>query len=86
MSRRLVQDCSQGTTLSASDLFNAGAAILNPFYNMKYEIIKKIWQNKMSIKVDILCINLTPNRYNALTPAIVYVSISNDITIFMISA
>ena len=36
---------SQGTTLSASDLHNARATILNPFYNMDYEIIKKIRQN-----------------------------------------
>ena len=31
------------------------------------------------IEGDILGINLTPNRYNALTPAIDYVS--NDVTI-----
>ena len=78
-SRRRVQGRSQGTTLSASDLHNARATILNPFYNMEYKIIKKIRQNTMWTKVDILGINLTPNRYNALAPAIVY--ISNDITI-----
>ena len=33
-SRRRVQGRSQGTTLSASDLHNALATILNPFYNM----------------------------------------------------
>ena len=33
----------------------------------------------MWIEVDILGINLTPNQYNALAPAIVYVS--NDITV-----
>ena len=27
---------SQGTTLSTSDLHNARATILNPFYNMEY--------------------------------------------------
>ena len=30
-----VQGRSQGTTLSASDLHNARATILNPFYNME---------------------------------------------------
>ena len=53
-------------TLSASDLHNARATILNPFYNMEYEIIKKIRQNMTWIEADILGINLTPNRYNAL--------------------
>ena len=42
-------------------------------------MIKKIIQNTKWIEADILGINLTPNRYNSLTPAIVYVS--NDITI-----
>ena len=42
-SRRRVQGRSQGTTLSASDLHNARATILNPFYNMESKIIKKIW-------------------------------------------
>ena len=64
----------QGTTLRASDLHNARATILNPFYNMEYEIIKKIRQNTTWIEADILSINPTPNRYNALVPAIVYVS------------
>ena len=79
---RAVGECregSQGTTLSASDLHNARATILNPFYNMEYKIIKKIKQNTTWIEADILGINLTPNRYNALAPAIVYVS--NDVTI-----
>ena len=44
-SRRLVQGRSQGTTRSASDLHNARATILTPFYNMEYKIIKKIRQN-----------------------------------------
>ena len=35
--------------------------------------------NKTLIEVDILCINVTPDRYNAPAPAIVYVS--NDVTI-----
>ena len=69
----------QGTTLRASDLHNARATILNPFYNMEYKIIKKIRQNTTWIEADILGINLTPNRYNALAPAIVYVN--NDVTI-----
>ena len=47
--------------------------------NMEYEMIKKIRQNTTWIEADILGINLTPNRYNALAPAIVYVS--NDVTI-----
>ena len=76
---RAVQRRIQGTTLSASDLHNARATILNPFYNMEYKIIKKIKQNTTWIEADILGINLTPNRYNALAPAIVYVS--NDDTI-----
>ena len=67
------------TTLSASDLHNARATILNPFYNMEYKIIKKIRQNTAWIEADILAKNLTPNRCNALAPAIVYVS--NDVTI-----
>ena len=70
---------SQGTTLSASDLHNARATILNPFYNMEYKIIKKIRQNTAWIEADILGKNLTPNRCNALAPAIVCVS--NDVTI-----
>ena len=78
-SRRQVQERSQGTTQSASDLHNARATILNPFYNMEYKIIKKIRQNTAWIEADILGINITPNRYNALAPAIVYVS--NDVTI-----
>ena len=76
---RAVQGPSQGTTLSASDLHNARAIILNPFYNMVYEIIKTIRQNMTWIEWDILGMNLTPNRYNVLVPAIVYVS--NDVTI-----
>ena len=52
--------------------------ILNPFYNMKCKIVKKIRQNTTWIEVDILGINLTSNRYNALAPVIVY--INNDIT------
>ena len=75
----LVQGRSQGTTLSASDLHNARATILNPFYNMEYKMIKKIRLSTTWIEADILGINLTPNRYNALAPAIVYVS--NDVTI-----
>ena len=78
-SRRRVQGRSQGTTLSASDLHNAWATILNPFYNIEYKIIKKIRQNTAWIEADILGKNLTPNRCNALAPAIVYVS--NDVTI-----
>ena len=76
-----MQGRSQGTTLSASDLHNARETILNPFYNMEYKIIKKIIQNKSRIEADIPSINLTPNRYNALAPAIVYVS--NDVTVKM---
>ena len=77
---RAVGECrvrSQGTTLSASDLHNARATILNPFYNMEYKIIKKTRQNMTWIEADIPGINLTTNRYNALVPAIVYVS--NDV-------
>ena len=74
-----MQGRSQGTTLSASDLHNARETILNPFYNMEYKITKKIRQNMTGIEADIPGINLTPNRYNALAPAIVYVS--NDVTI-----
>ena len=74
-----VGDPSQSTTLSASDLHNARATILNPFYNMEYKIIKKIEQNMTRIEADIPGINLTPNRYNAFAPAIVYVN--NDVTI-----
>ena len=76
-----MQGRSQGTTLSASDLHNARETILDPFYNTEYKIIKKIRQNKSRIEADIPSINLTPNRYNALAPAIVYVS--NDVTMTM---
>ena len=41
MSCRRMQGRSQGTTLSVSDLHNARATILNPFYIMEYEMIKK---------------------------------------------
>ena len=68
-----------GTTLSASDLHNARATILNPFYNMEYKMIKKIRQNTAWIEADSLGKNLTPNWYNALAPGIVYVS--NDVSI-----
>ena len=52
---------------------------LHEAYNMEYKMIKKIRQNVTGIEADILGNNLTPNRYNALAPAIVYVS--NDVTI-----
>ena len=53
-SRRRVQGRSQGTTLSASDIHNARATILNPFYNKEYKIIKKTRQNTAWIEADIL--------------------------------
>ena len=62
-----MQGRSQGTTLSASDLHNARPTILNPFYNMEYQIMKKIRQNMTWIEAGILGINLTPNLYNAPT-------------------
>ena len=37
-----MQGHSQGTTLSASDLHNVRANILNPFYNMEHKIIINI--------------------------------------------
>ena len=77
--RRWVQGRSQSTTPSASDLHNARATTLNSFHNMEYKIIKEIRQNTTWIEADILSINLTANRHNALAPAIVYVS--NDVTI-----
>ena len=58
-SRGRVQGRSQCTTLSASGLHNARETILNPFYNLEYEIMKKITQNTTWIEVDILRINLT---------------------------
>ena len=76
-SRKRVKGRSQDTTLSASDLHNVRATILNPFYNMEYKIIKKIRQNTTLILADNLGICLTPNWYNALAPAIAYVS--NDV-------
>ena len=78
-SHRWVQERRQGTTLYASGLNNAPTTILNPFDNMEYKIIDIIMQNMTWIEADILGINLTPNQYNALAPAIVYVS--NDDTI-----
>ena len=77
--RKRVHWHSQGTTLSGSDLRNAQANFLNPFYNMYQKINKKIWHNKTLIEEDIPCINATPNRYTALAPAIVFVG--NDVTI-----
>ena len=76
---RQVQGRVQGMTLSGSDLHTARETILNPFHNMEYKMIKKIRQNKMWIEADIPCINLTPNQYNALAQAIVYVT--SDVTI-----
>ena len=67
------------TTLSASNLHNARATILNAFINMEYILIKKIRQTMTWIKAKIPGINLTPNLYNAPAPAFVYVS--NDVTI-----
>ena len=46
---------------------------------MEYKVIRKIRQTMTCIEAGILGINLTPNRYNALAPAIIYVS--NDVTI-----
>ena len=46
---------------------------------MKYKIIEKIRQDTTWIEADILGIDLTPNRYNALAPSIVYDS--HDVTI-----
>ena len=65
---------NQGTTLRASDLHNARATILNHFYNMEYKMIKNIRQNMTWIEAEVLSINLTPNLYNALALAIVFVS------------
>ena len=45
---------------------------------MEYKMIKKISQNKTWSETDIPCINLTPNWYNALALAVVYVN--NDVT------
>ena len=59
-SRMREQGHSQNTTLSASDLNNIRAAILNPFYNIEYKIIKKIWQDKTWIEADIPCIISLP--------------------------
>ena len=78
-SRRWVTGRSQGTTLSVSDSHNAPTIIPNLFHNIDYQIIKQIRQNNTRIEADILFINLTPNPYNALAPASVYVS--NDVTI-----
>ena len=75
----LVQTRSQGTSVSASDFHNARETIRNHVYDMEYKIIKKRQQKKTWIEADRLCINLTPNQYNALTTAIVNISI--DITI-----
>ena len=76
---RAVGDVAKAQPLSACDLHNARATILNPFYNMEYKIIKKIRQNTAWIEAHILGKYLTPNWCNALAPAIVYVS--NDVTI-----
>ena len=59
---RAVGECRDVAKVSASDLHNARATILNPFYNMEYKIIKKIRQNTTWIEADILDMNLTPNR------------------------
>ena len=41
-------------------------------------MIEKIRQNETWVEADIPCINPTPNQYNALAAAIVY--IRNDVT------
>ena len=79
MEIRGTQGCALVGDPARADLYNARATILNPFYNMEYKIIKKISQNTTWIEAEILGINLTPNRYNALAPAIV--NVSNDVTI-----
>ena len=79
LGRTRVQGRSQDTTMCASDLHNARATILNPFYNMECKMIRKIGRYKTRIEAYIPSINVTPNRYNALAPAIVYVI--NDVTI-----
>ena len=63
--------------MRASDLNNARATVLNPFYNMEYKMIKKISQNMTWVEAVIPGINLTPNRYNVLAPTVVYVN-NND--------
>ena len=75
----------QGTILRASCLYlhNARATIPKPFPNIDYyfneENKTKLRQNKTWIEGDISCLTLTPNRYNALAPGVVYVS--SDVTI-----
>ena len=51
---------------------------------MEYKMIKKKGKINTRIEAKIPCIFLTPNRYNALAPAIVYVS--NDVLISVNSA
>ena len=46
---------------------------------MEHKIVKNIRHNMTWIEAEVLGINLYPNLYNALVPAIVYVS--NEITI-----
>ena len=59
--RRVVPWQSQGTTLSTSDLHNALATILNPFYNMGIIKMKNknnaIWPKVMML---LLSANFTP--------------------------
>ena len=57
-----VQGRSQGTILSDSDLHNSRANFVNPFYNMEYEILKKIGQNMMWIEAGIPDITLTHSQ------------------------
>ena len=60
-SRRRMQGRSQNTALNASDRNNFGVPIINPFYNMEYNIIKKRTK-KGWIQGEMPSINLTPNR------------------------
>ena len=76
--RRRVQWRSQGAALSASDIHNARTTIRNPVYNMESKI-KKIGQNETWFEVDIPCINVTSDPYNALASAIFFCS--NGVTI-----
>ena len=62
MCHRRGQGRCQGTTLSASDLHNARATILNSFYDIEYEISKKIRQNTTWIEAYILGITLNPSQ------------------------
>ena len=71
-SHRRVEGWSQGTTLSASDLHNSLATILNPLYNMGIIKVEKKKNNVISSKVMMLLLSAN------FTPSLVFSKLMNN--------